>query len=363
LDKEPDLTTPSSLVTKNAYAYTDTALALAVQKTSYLNSATSTNSYSYQDGLNRTIQTRTQANGNNTYIVKDSVFDNRGLLQKESLPYFASSTARTSATSTVALYTNYTYDALSRPTQISNAVGTTTNTYANWKITTTDANGKLKDSIKDGFGNLLNVVEHLSTGNATTTYSWDGKNNLLGITDAMSNVRNFTYDGLNRQLTAQDLHASGDATYGSYTYVYDDTNNLTQKVDPKSQTINYTYDALNRVLTEDYTGSGGTEVTYVYDTGTYGKGRLSTASSTDAKITNTYNALGGIKISTTTVAGTSYATTYDYDRQGNQTTITYPDSSQVSYIYSSAGLLDKTLKKESGETLFSNVVSSTDYSQ
>ena len=41
-----------------------------------------------------------------------------------------------------------------------------------------------------------------------------------------------------------------------------------------------------------------------------------------------------------TTGGQAYTTSYDYDRQGNQTTITNPDSSIVKYNYNSAGLLE-----------------------
>ena len=122
----------------------------------------------------------------------------------------------------------------------------------------------------DRKGHLLAETDPMTN---TTSYTYDLSNNLTKITDASSNVRNFTYDGMNRRLTAEDLHASGDGTYGTSTFTYDNAGNLTQKVDPKSQTVNYTYDALNRPLTEDYTGNAGTEITYAYDNCSNGKGQ------------------------------------------------------------------------------------------
>ena len=98
------------------------------------------------------------------------------------------------------------------------------------------------------------MVEHIGTSTATTTYAWDFNKSLTNVTDALGNVRNFTYDGLGRRLTAQDLHASGDSSFGSWSYVFDPAGNLTQVVDPKSHAFNYGYDALNRKATEDYTG-------------------------------------------------------------------------------------------------------------
>jgi hypothetical protein len=91
-----------------------------LHETDYLNNATSTDSYSYFDGLGRDIQERKEAEGTNTFAVKDLTYNNLGLLASESLPYFASSTSRSTATSTSALFTNYTYDLFNR-------LGTTTN--------------------------------------------------------------------------------------------------------------------------------------------------------------------------------------------------------------------------------------------
>ncbi|HEX2242235.1 MAG TPA: hypothetical protein VHK27_03060, partial [Gammaproteobacteria bacterium] len=182
------------------------------------------------------------------------------------------------------------------------------------------------------------------------------------VTDADNNIREFSYDGLGRRLTAQDLHASGDGTYGTWTYVYDDAGNMTQKVDPKGQTINYTYDSLNRVLTEDYTTAGGTEATYSYDSGTDGKTRLTQAVMTgSATTTYAYNPLGLTKTETKAITGgSSYTTTYDYDRQGNQTQITYPDNAEVKYTYNNGGMLETVQRKESGGS-FTDVVTDFDY--
>src|SRR5450631_1895504 len=197
---EPD---PSngSLVTKTAYTYTDsnTPGSTSILKTDYQSSATTSATYAYVDGLGRNLQQRQQAKGNNTYAVKDWTYNNLGLLASESLPYFASSTARASATSTSQLFTAYTYDGLQRVLKGANAVGSTSNAYNAWTVTTTDANGKIKDYSKDAYGNLAAVVEHVSGAYATTTYAWDLNKSLTKVTDALGNVRNFTYDGLGQR--------------------------------------------------------------------------------------------------------------------------------------------------------------------
>jgi len=254
----------------------------------------------------------------------------------ESSTVTTSTTTYITASTVPSLFTNYTYDPLGRKLTNANAVGTTTNTYAKWTTTTTDPNGNIKDEILDAFGNLAQVVEHNTSGNATTTYSYDAANNLATTTDAAGNIRTFTYDGLGNRLSATDLHTSGAGSYGTWTYSYDDQGNEISRTDPKSQTITHTYDALNRMLTESWTGHG-TQITNTYDSCTNGIGHLCVASSTGAVDSYAYDVLGRQTVATTTIAGTSYATTYSYDRQGNVTKVTNTNGSQVLYTYNSAG--------------------------
>ncbi len=354
-EKQPDLTTPATLVTKSAYVYTDTANAVSVKKTDYLDGTTSVDSYSYLDGLGRIIQTRKEAEVANNFSVKDFVYNNRGLLQKESLPYFSSGSAKTAPSAVAGLYSVYSYDPLARITSTTNAVGTVTNAYDDWKVTTTDAKGVPKDLYKDAYDRLIQVGEYDST-TLTTSYNYDGVGNLIKITDALGNIRNFTYDGLGRRLTAQDLHAPSDTTFGTWTYTYDASGNLTSQLDPKAQTVNYTYDNLNRQLTEDYTGVTGTEATYAYDTCANGKGRLCSVTNSASVESWEYNSLGLTSKETKTISSVNYITQYTYDRQGNSALLTNPDNSQVKYDYNTAGLLEKISTKETTDP---NLPSST----
>ena len=213
----------------------------------------------------------------------------------------------------------------------------------------------------DARGNLIQVDEHNSSSTYTTTYTWNLNGKLLSITDALSNSRAFTYDGLGNRLTAEDLHASGDSTFGSWSYTYDNAGNMTQSVSPEAKTVNYTYDAVNRQLTENYSGVGGTEITYAYDSCTNGVGKLCSITMTSgANTAYTYDSNGNTASEAKTINSTAYTTSYTYDRQGNTLIITYPDSAQVRYTYNTAGLLNQIERKESGGS-FTNVISNIDY--
>ncbi|MCP1846752.1 MULTISPECIES: glycine-rich domain-containing protein [unclassified Bradyrhizobium] len=353
--------TPTSYATTTEYAYVDSTSTLSyIKRLDYVQAASSSDSYQYFDGLNRIVQDRKASQTAGTYIASDRTYNPAGLLASASLPYFSSNASSTAATTTSALFTSTTYDALQRPLTVVNAVGTTTNAYGKWTTTTTDPNGNVKDYWSDAFGNLVNVVEHGSTL-ATTTYEYDPLNNLATTTDGLGNVRHFTHDGLSRRTSAQDLHAPSDATFGTWSYTYDDQGNLTSQTDPKNQVVNRTHDALNRMVTEDYTGQAGTEVTLAYDNCTNGIGYLCSASSPSATTTNAYDILGHITSATTTILGSAYNMQYTYDRQGNITGLTYPNATQVNVTYGRPGYPTRVQRKPLGGS-FSDIVSSIDYS-
>jgi len=248
--QQPDLVTPTTLVNKATYVYTDTSGAVSVHESNYMDASNTIDTYSYYDGLNRTVQQRSSAEDSGNFNVKDTIYNNLGLVGQESLPYVSSGPAKTAATTTSALLISYTYDPLLRVSATTNTLGSTTNAYTPWSVTVTDANNNSKDLFKDAYGNLVQVNEHNNGSTYTTTYTYDGLKNLTNITDALGNVRNFSYDGLSRRLTAQDLHPSSSSTFGSWSYVYDNQGNLTSRTDPKGATTTWTYDALNRMLTE-----------------------------------------------------------------------------------------------------------------
>lgn len=361
--KQPDSATTSSVtVTKVTYTYTDTALP-SVRQTTNLSTATSSDAYFYLDGFGRLVQQRGEAEKGSDFAVKDFKYNARGLLLQESLPYFSNGSGKTSATGNKKLYATYTYDPLARVSGVGNAVGTTTTSYDDWKVTVTDANGHSKDLTYDALNNLTKVTEHVSTTTYDTVYTYDGNGNLTKITDAIGNVRNFTYDGLNRILKAEDLHTVGDTAFGSSTYAYDVASNRTQWVNPRSQTVNYTYDALNRLSTEDYTGQAGTEKTYTYDSCTNGIGRLCLVNTSSASTTYTYSKTGMPVSESRAINGpaSAYLTMYAYDTAGNITQITYPDLAKVNYLYGSAGQLDAVTEQDNGTTTVNTIVTDFDY--
>ncbi len=362
-EKQPDRINPNVSVTTATYEYTDIANAFRIKKSVYLNATNEVDSYTYFDGLGRKIQERTETENPNQYAVRDFVYKEGELLLKESLPYFSSGTAQTPKTAISTLYTNYNYDALKRVNSVVTAVGTTTNNYDDWKTTITDASGKVKDIYRDAYDNLVAVGEHNGSATYITRYNWNGQKKLTKITDALGNIRNFSYDGLGRVLSAEDLHAEADTSFGVWNYAYDDASNVASRSDANNSVVHYSYDDLNRVITEDSIDTKGIDVIYEYDTCAEGVGRLCVISNSTLVDSKIYNALGQVVQETKRVGHTNYTSLYDYDRAGNQVLVTNPDGSDVQYMYNAAGTINQIQRKESSDPSFINVITNIDYNE
>ncbi len=362
-ESQPDLNNTNNSFVKTSYSYTDSPGAESSQRSDFLNAKNSTDTFRYFDGFGRLIQERKSAEDSKKFYARDFAFDNRGLLSAESLPYVSDGSAKTDPSTTTALFITYSHDVLGRVTSITNAVGTTTNTYSPWQVTVTDANNHAKDLFKDAYDNLAKVQEHNGSNTYTTTYSYDGLKDLTKITDASGNIRNFSYDGLGRRLTCEDLHTSKATAFGQWSYSYDDHVNLTKKTDPSNNIINYSYDSLNR-LTQESLGAMAPDIQarYGYDTCSNGIGHLCSVENASVKTTNSYNALGLLSAGIKTINSKDYETDYQYDPQGHQTLITNPDGSQVQYTYNLAGLVETVSHKEISDASFSPVASNFDYS-
>ncbi|MEO5646265.1 MAG: SpvB/TcaC N-terminal domain-containing protein [Candidatus Paceibacterota bacterium] len=340
--------------------------ASTLEKIFYTDSSVNYKIDDWFDGLGKLIEENRQIDPINfwrNYQAKDYWYDGGGRLIKSSLPYLTLGGGNNRGAGAAALNTTYTYDVLGRVLTATNTLGVTTTSYDDWKTTVTDPNTNVKKYYTDAYDNLVKVDEINGVSTYTTVYAWNLNKNLIKITDALSNVRNFTYDGLGRRLTAEDLHVSTDTSFGSWSYTYDDAGNITQSISPNAATVNYTYDNAGRKLTEDNIGVVGTEITYTYDTCTQGIGKLCTVTmltGTGANTAYTYNYDGAVASENKTINSTSFLTSYIYNLAGDITSITYPDNSVVQYSYISDGLINSVQQKESGGS-FATVVNSITY--
>ncbi|WP_285402374.1 RHS repeat-associated core domain-containing protein [Luteibacter sp. ME-Dv--P-043b] len=193
------------------------------------------------------------------------------------------------------------YDALNRlVSTIDNYNGTDTSANAQ-TVSSFDASDNL-EAVSDpsslntlydhnGLGDLTGIH---SPDTGTTTFTVDAAGNRLTRTDAKGVVTTYTYDALNRPLSASYSDATLNVAYHydeantvtacaasapighltriveqgvTTTYCYDKRGNVIQKKQAQgavTDTLGYTYTAANRLLTE--TRPGGAVVRYGYDT-------------------------------------------------------------------------------------------------
>jgi choice-of-anchor A domain-containing protein/RHS repeat-associated protein len=146
-----------------------------------------------------------------------------------------------------------------------------------------------------------------------TLYGYDLDGRLVSVTDVLGNLTKYEYDGSDRITSITD-------PVGRKTrYTYDKVGNLTSIIDRNNKERQLDYDALDRLIAERWR-AGGTDVrtiTYGYDKA----GQLTSASDPDSSYTFTYD--DGGWLASVDNLGTPHqprvVINYTYDNAGNLT--------------------------------------------
>jgi len=242
------------------------------------------------------------------------------------------------------------FDTLSQLSQDIGSAGTAA-------VTTTygyDSNGNQTTIAAPMSRNSTNQYDELNRlkqitdpGNGNTLFGYDANDNLLSVTDPRSLVTSYTYSGFG------DLKTQGSPDTGTTTNTYDSGGNLKTSTDGRGAITTYTYDTLNRVKTVAYKLGTTTDqtITYTYDAGTNGAGRLTGASDSGHSMTWGYDAQGRVVSKGQTIGTVTKTAGYAYTN-GNLTTLTTPSGQSVVYAYSNGRVSQITVN---GTTVLSNV--------
>ncbi|WP_157966681.1 RHS repeat domain-containing protein, partial [Fastidiosibacter lacustris] len=213
-------------------------------------------------------------------------------------------------------------------------------------------------SITDGANNVLRYDKDVSGELLTTIHDASGqvvyqspqgtrlRHKVKLTKDLVGNITDVQHDGMK---TSYRYNPWGEKTdiddsiRGQIKLQYNGGGQLVRKEDAKGQRFDYRYDVLNR-LTEVRVNQQPL-LTYVYDKGNYGKGRLTSLTRWHAASANTlanaYDALGNVLTQTSTINNHSYATSYTYNKDNQITSVTYPSGLQVAYAYNHLGEVSK----------------------
>jgi RHS repeat-associated protein len=248
--------------------------------------------------------------------------------------------------------TTYGYDALSRLTSRTDPLGHTLSLGydGNGNLTSsTDPNNHTTAYAFDADNELTTVTRPDTT---TLQTGYDNAGNVISQTDGAGQVTAYGYNAL------EQLTSITDPLLRTTTRGYDLAGNLTSVKDPLARTTTYGYNADNEPISISYSDGSTPNLTYSYD----GNGRRSSMTDGSGSSTYGYDSLDRL---TTTTDGAGHTIGYGYDLASNQTSITYPGSSQtVTRGYDNANRLTSITDWLGNKTSFaydpnSNLISTT----
>ncbi|MEO1407233.1 MAG: RHS repeat-associated core domain-containing protein, partial [Pseudomonadota bacterium] len=220
----------------------------------------------------------------------------------------------------------------------------------------------------------------------TTTYAYDKRNQMTGIIDPENNIWGFSYDGLGRLIratdpeldetesnfdSANDMMSFDDGRNLTTTFEYNGFGEVVREISPDRGTRDYAYDQAGRltsITTADgdveqraydaggrltvvtFPGSPMLDQTLTYDATTTSRGHLTGVTDDHGTVSYTYNLFGDLLSETRTINTQTYVTSYQYDRLGQPTRVTYPSGLQVNYDRDNLGRLTRITATPSGGT-------------
>ena len=326
--------------------------------------------YTYLDGIGRTIQTREEAE-TSQFRVANACYDRRGNPYFQTLPYFSSGTGFT------AISGNYLgalteYDCIGRAYRVTPAVqgsftsgslvstsstggdtgspvGPATTAFVDgsnpWATVVTDSEGKSKKSYRDAYGRTITITEVTTSGNFNTSYTYDLIGNPTNVTDSANNSTRMSYDSLGRKTSMTD------PDMGTWTYSYDSAGRMTQQIDARTNKLTFTYsDQLGRLTSKQIYNSGNAlvgTITYTYDTSddinyTVFKGQLYKVTDLQGYERSSYDVRGRVLKSARylNLNSMEYATQAIYDDADRVQQLIYPgNAATIKNTYDTAGNL------------------------
>ncbi|MGH8653567.1 MAG: DUF6531 domain-containing protein [Gammaproteobacteria bacterium] len=228
--------------------------------------------------------------------------------------------------------------------------------------------GQERSYAYDPNGNRLSAID--GRGHQST-FAFDALKRLLASADAKNGVTEYSYDALDHLTQVKDskglettytTNALGDLLVidspdtGTTRYAYDSAGNRVSQLDAKGVEILYRYDALSRLTATDYVDDT-LDVSFTYDEGVNGIGRLTTMRDGSGTTSYQYDLRGNIIEMQTIHDGIMHTLGYAYNEADQVMSITYPSGRTVDYPRNPLGQISGVTTTLNGETqtLASNI--------
>ncbi|WP_138295043.1 RHS repeat-associated core domain-containing protein [Clostridium sp. BSD2780061688st1 E8] len=327
----------------------------------------------YQDAAHTKLLTTTM-----TYDAKGNMLsstDPQGAVtsytyhEKWNLPL----TVATQKDASTTLTTTYTYDNYGNLLTTTDSMGkVTSNTYGTYGLLTRttgwndsevryvyDARGRLTEQWnKVGVSGdaIQNAIAYEGGLYDKQTYTYDERDNLATVTDALGNTINYAYNNLGNKTAATYPNGYKE------TWQYNRNGLLTQaahnnSANPGGQTVTtqYTYDDLNRITQTQF--ADGTQETTSYSYETVGGALCFVVTATDANGVSSRTVSNHLGQTVETVSG-GLAVQYAYDAAGNMTQVTNPGNRVQQAEYD---LMNRVVKTSIPDTSLGTIQSTATY--
>jgi RHS repeat-associated protein len=209
----------------------------------------------------------------------------------------------------------------------------------------TDIDAPLGRSTNQTYDELNRLTSVTDPAGGITQYGYNALDQLMSVTDPRGKVTSYEYNALG------DLLEQVSPDTGTTVFTYDSAGNVKTRTDARGKTATYTYDALNRVTSVSYPDQ---TITYVYDTGTNQKGRLTQVTDNSGSTSWTYDAQGRVLSREQTMGSVIKTLGYSYDAAGRLDTLTLPSGNTITYSYTNGKVTSLTLNGST--TILSNAL-------
>jgi RHS repeat-associated protein len=207
-------------------------------------------------------------------------------------------------------------------------------------IAVTDPNNRWTVSNYDALNRL---IETIAPDDGVTRFAYDGRDNLVAVTDPRSLRTSYLYNGFD------EIIETSSPDTGLSTQNYDEAGNRVSSTDARGIKVSLEYDVLNRLTAIRYPDLAE-NVSFEYDQGPNGIGRLTRISDQSGVIDMGYDGRGNLITEARTIDGIIYTTGYVYDAADRLLEMTYPSGLVVGYERDLLGRVSAVTMTKDGVT-------------